>query len=127
MFKRAPNQEFVRLPMSVPSQLVWAPAELTPPAVSISKEQILDFGILIDGFDHFAPKLYAYGNDFQGRVHKDETIRYSLEITADGCVASQYQVLEVAWDGEWSDNLDQMERSLIIREVTERVMGPTTT
>lgn len=126
VFKRAPNQEFVRLPMAVPAQFVWAPAELTPPAIPLSKEQILDFGILIEGFDHFAPKLYSYANDFQGQVHRDETIRYSLEITADGYDAPRYQVFEVAWDGTWSDKLDQMERSLIIREVTDDVKGPTT-
>lgn len=127
MFKRASNQEFVRLPMAVPAQFVWAPAELTPPSIPLSREQILDFGILLEGSDHFVPKLYSYANDFQGRVHKDEVIRYSLEITADGYSTPQYQEFEVAWDGIWSDNLDKMERSLIIREVTEDVKGPTTT
>ena len=65
---RAANQEFVPLPMIVPAQFIWAPAQLTPSAITLSKEQIFDFGRLTDGSDCFEPTLYSYANDFRGRV-----------------------------------------------------------
>ena len=119
ILRRAPNQEFVPLPMVVPPQFVWAPAQLTPPEITLSKEQMVDFGRLTDGFDYFEPTLYFYANDFRGRVKSQEAIRYVLEIVADGFVASKYQVFEVAWDGKWSENLDEMGQSLTIREIHE--------
>jgi len=116
---RAANQEFVHLPMVVPAQFVWAPAQLTPSAITLSKEQIFDFGKLTDGSAYFEPVLYFYANDFRGRVKSQAAIRYVLEIVADGFVASKCQVFEVAWDGKWSENLDEMAQSLTIREVFE--------
>lgn len=124
IWRRAPNQQFVTLPMVVPSQFVWAPAQLTPPSIALSNEHIFDFGMIIEGFDHFAPVLYAYGNDFAGRVQKGQAIRYALEIVADGFIAPNYHVFEVAWDGNWSDNLDDMEHSLTIREITQEIQSP---
>jgi hypothetical protein len=105
--------------MAVPLQFVWAPAELTPPVVRISTEQILDLGYVIEGGDAFRPALYAYTNDFNGYVHAGEAVRYALEIVADRYVAKQYYIVEIPWNGEWTDNLDQMARSLPIREVEE--------
>ena len=57
-------------------------------------------------------------NDFQGHVGRDECVRFSLEIAADGYTAKRYQVFEVAWNGRWTDNLDHMSQNLVIREVT---------
>ena len=44
-------------------------------------------------------------------------MRYALEITADGFSAKHLQVFEVAWNGQWNDNLDVMSRNLTIKEV----------
>lgn len=116
---KAPNEEFVPLPMVIPHQFVWAPAQLTPSTVTLSKEGIVDFGRLIEGAESFEPVLYFYANDFGGRVKKGGAIRYVLEAVADGFVASHQQIFEVAWDGNWSENLDEMARSLTIRVVSK--------
>jgi len=117
IYRRGPDQQFHQLPMAVPLQFVWAPAELTPPVVRISAEQILDFGCIAENEDAFQPVLYSYTNNFDGYVHKNEAIRYSLEIIADRYMAKQYYTVEVAWNGVWADNLDEMARNLMIREI----------
>lgn len=43
--RRGPDGGFYPVPMSIPIQFVWAPAEITPPVVTIIKEQILRSGI----------------------------------------------------------------------------------
>jgi hypothetical protein len=43
------------------------------------------------------------------------------QIVAEGYTSKRYHVFEVAWNGEWSDNLDEMSRNLTIQEITESV------
>jgi hypothetical protein len=113
--KRGPDGSFIPLPMSVPMPIVWAPAELTPPIITLGKEQVLDLGFLEENTDKFTPRLYALPNDFKGFVHKDEAVRYFCEIVSDNYVSKKPTVVEVAWDGEWSDNLDQMSQHLVAK------------
>jgi hypothetical protein len=119
VFVRAANQEFVPLTMSIPGQFVWAPAGWTPPSITLSEDHIFDFGRIADGAEYFEPILYIYTNDFEGRVKQGQAIRYALEIVADGFLQPKCQVFEVAWDGIWTDNLEEMARHLTIREVTQ--------
>ncbi len=125
VLKRLPNQQFGVTPLAVPSQFVWAPAEITPASVTLSTEHTLDFGRVAEGSDRFEPVLYIYPNDFPGFVRAGEAVRYVLQVEADGFVAKQLHVFEVAWDGRWSDNLDSMARYLTIHEVKPEEAGVT--
>jgi len=116
--KRAPNGEFQPIPSySVPMPFVWAPAELTPPMITVVRDQVVDFGCLPKNAEHFRPCLYIYPNDFQGFVGPDEAARYFLEVVSDDFVSRKHLVVEVAWDGEWTDKLDDMKRHLVVRVV----------
>ncbi|OGQ88494.1 MAG: hypothetical protein A2512_10710 [Deltaproteobacteria bacterium RIFOXYD12_FULL_56_24] len=95
MNRRGPDGRFYPIPMSVPNQFVWAPAEITPPVVTLVKEQILDLGFITETEDKFIPTLYSYSNNFQGFVHKDEAVRYHLEIEATNFSSPCYQVLRL--------------------------------
>ncbi len=117
--QRGPDGEFRQIPMPIPMQYVWSPAPVTPPLVSISKEGYIDFGQLTEGGTYFKPTLYWYPNNFQGYVHKGDAVRYCLQVIADGYISEQYNAFEVAWNGEWDDNLDNMAQNLTIREISE--------
>ena len=117
MSKRGPDGIFHPLPMSVPSQIVWAPAEITPPVISIDDMHILDFGRLPEANPVFSPVLYSYANNFMGQVGPNEAIRYSLQIVSDKFISKNYQVFEVAWDGNWGDSKEKMKNHLTIREI----------
>lgn len=103
--------------MAVPLQFVWAPSEITPPVITISKEQVLDFGVISEGELRFVPLLYSYSNNFQGFVGPNDAVRFQLEIDATNYSPSKYQVFEVAWDGQLSFEPEQMAQHLRIREV----------
>ena len=105
--------------MSVPNQFVWAPAEITPPVVTLVKEQILDLGFITETEDKFIPTLYSFSNNFQGFVHKAEAVRYHLEIEATNFSSPRYQVFEVAWDGAWDFEPEKMQEHLRITEIKE--------
>lgn len=117
LYKKSTSNKFQEVKIFVPPQFVWAPAEITQPSVEISTEQILDFGRLIEKDDSFRPVLYSYPNNFQGYVKANETLRYALEIKADGFRAKHLQVFEVTWDGIWAGDLVKMGNHLIIKEI----------
>lgn len=121
--RKLTNGDFRNIPLPVTPSFVWAPAELTPPVINLSHEQTLDFGRVVEGDDKFSPVLNIYPNNFDGFVKKDECLRYSLEVVAEGFKTKKLQVFEVAWNGKWSDNLDKMENNLTIREINENNGG----
>jgi hypothetical protein len=115
--KRGPDNIFRSLPFPVPHQYVWSPSEITPTFVNIQKEHILDFGYLSEKAKFFQPVLYSYSNNFQGYLREGESIRYSLEIVADGFSSNKYFVFEVTWNGKWDESQEQMRKHLIIKEI----------
>jgi hypothetical protein len=106
-------------------QFVWSPAEFTPAVINVATDQTLDFGYVSEGAPHFVPRLAVLLNDFQGLVAANNAFRFSLEVCAEGYRAKKYQVFEVAWDGKWSTNLDEMAQHLRINEI-ESSNSPTT-
>ena len=114
--RRGSDQQFHPVPLAVPLQFVWAPAG-PPVSVTVSSEQTIDFAFLAEREFHVKPQLYVVPNGFQGLVGKNECVRFHLQISADGYFTRESQVFEVAWNGEWSDNLDVMSNNLRVREV----------
>ncbi len=121
IWRKVPNGAFQEVTLTVPLTFVWAPSEITPPYVTLVKEHVLDFGIVIEGQDNFRPVLFSYTNNFQGFIHANEVVRFGLEIVSDNFVSPRLQIFEVAWNGKWSDNLDVMAQNLQIQEVTNQV------
>jgi hypothetical protein len=117
--RRGPDGRFHPVKMSVPNQFVWAPAEITPPVVNLVKEQIFDLGYITEKEDKFIPTLYIYPNNFQGFVHRGESVRYYLEIEATNFSSHRYQVFEVTWDGLWDYEPEKMQHHLRITEIKE--------
>jgi hypothetical protein len=115
--RRGPDNTFLPVPLSVPWQFVWSPADITPSMITLVRENVLDFGFIVEGADAFIPKLYSYPNNFEGCVKKGDAVRYHLLIEATNYAPNAYQVFEVAWDGEWSYEPEKMERHLRITEV----------
>lgn len=120
MSRRGPDGKFYAVRMPVPPQFVWA---LMGPKASdeltITNERVFDLGRVQENGNGFEPSLYVYPNNFSGFVRKGEAVRYGLEINASNFVSQKVQVFEVAWDGQWSFEREQMQRHLTIREIAE--------
>jgi hypothetical protein len=107
--------------LPVPLQFVWAPAGFTPTLATVERDQTVDFGFVLAPAQNnapvFQPALYIIPNDFDGLVRPGQTVRYSLDIEAEGFVSETSYVYEVSWEGGWSDEPSTMAQSLKIREV----------
>lgn len=123
IWRRVPSGSFQEINLPVPLTYVWAPSEITPPYVNLRHDHVLDFGIVCEGQDFFRPVLLSYTNNFQGLVRANDVIRFGLEIVSDNFVSPRLQVFQVAWNGQWSDNLDVMAQNLQIAEVTDQVQA----
>ena len=117
--RRRPDGSFHPIHFPVPLQFIWPNEGDAPARVVVTKESILDFGRIAENSNQFYPLLYVYANNFDGFVRKGETIRYSLEIDASNFVSERPQIFEVAWDGVWCFESENMEQHLTIKEVTD--------
>ena len=109
--RRDPSGVFQPLPMSVPSQFTWAPSEVMPPTVTVLREQVVDFGYVAENSNRFIPRVYWMSNNFQGYVGPNEAMRFQVRIEAVN-FSSPIYVVEVSWDGQWSDNPATMRHHL---------------
>jgi hypothetical protein len=116
--RRLDDMQFHRVSFPVPQEFYWAPQSDGNRAVTITKERVFDFGKVVkrDG-SRFEPTLTFLPPNFNGFVGKKEAVRYYLEVDAEGFASRQSTVVEVAWNGIWSDERETMAQNLIIHTV----------
>jgi hypothetical protein len=119
--KRGPDGKFSKVPMPVPLEYMWAPAEpRRPRSRTVVRERVVDFGAVESGKFEFSPALYLYVASLgeHGYVRKDQAVRYYVEVDALNFVQRRPHVFEVSWDGVFDFSREKMEQHLRIREVT---------
>lgn len=119
IYKELPSGQFQNLPFNTNPSFIWTPAEITPQAINLVKEHAFDFGFLAENSSEFSPVLNVFPNNFQGFVGVGQKVRFSLQPSADNFLTEKYQVFEVAWNGQWTDNLENMIQNITIREINE--------
>jgi hypothetical protein len=112
--RRDPSGAFQPALLSFPLQFIWTPLEFTPVNITVLKEHIVDFAIINQGDNKFAPRLYVTPLNFRGYVGPNEAVRYQIQIEATNFVSETY-VIEVAWDGMWNADPNAMKQHLPVR------------
>jgi hypothetical protein len=119
LWRRSKAGRFEPAPMPVPFQLAWAPSESTPALMTIQSEQPFDLGFLrsptTEEVGRFQPALYHLPFDFRGFVLAGEAVRYALRVEADGMVDGHTRLVQISWDGQWSDDLGQLATHLSVK------------
>ncbi|MGA2145044.1 MAG: hypothetical protein ABSH49_08780 [Bryobacteraceae bacterium] len=117
--KLRPGDTYLPEHLAVPIQLNWAFASFHEQFPTVVQDDICDFGFLDQGAARFELALYVRPNNFKGYVAANETMRVSIVASGHNVQPSKPLVIEVAWDGKWSADKDEMRRHLVIREVKE--------
>lgn len=115
--RKHPDGEFHIDSFPVPRQFMWAPADLSPIMVDFRTDRIFDFGVLWFPDATYKPALYPQGGQLNPNVGRNEAVRYRLQVVADNLPHHKGQLFEVAFDGTCSEDIDEMSRHLVIREV----------
>jgi hypothetical protein len=61
--------------------------------------------------------VYHHIPGFLGYIKAGEAMRVYVIASADNFESKKPLVIEIAWDGKWSDKKDEMQQHLIIKEV----------
>lgn len=115
--KKAPDGSFVPESLIVPVQLTWPFPQFRELLPDIHAEEVCDLGYLDEGSQQFKLPLYVYPNNFRGFLSPNEAMRISLVASADNFTSKSPYVLEISWNGKWFDNLEEMRKHLVIKEV----------
>jgi hypothetical protein len=115
--KRTASGEFVHLPLVYRLPMVWTPMEPGEAERTVVDESTCDFGNLVQSGEPFRPCLRGTPNNFRGQVEKDSCVRFELVASGQNVFSPKPAVFEVSWDGQWTENQEEMQRHLVIREV----------
>jgi len=106
----------------VPLQLRWSSYSVPEmlPTIPTGEDFFCDLGHLETCGDQgkFTLDFYVNPSNINYKVEKGETIRVNLRASAHTLKKPRWPyVLEISWDGKWSNNDDERKRYLIIKEV----------
>jgi hypothetical protein len=116
--KRRPDGTYFPDPVIAPLQLTWAFPEFHDLFPTIATYDTCDFGCLDENSGRFTLSTYLTPNNFRGYVARGEAMRVDVIAAAHNVQSIKPLLLEVSWDGLWSADLDEMQRHLVIKEVT---------
>ncbi len=117
IWRKAADGTFMPETLAAELQLTWSFPQFNPVTPRIRDRRICDLGYLKQGDSHFKPSLYIYPNNFRGFVGAGDSVRLSIGVKAENFTSKKKLVVEISWDGVWDENLEQMERHLVVKEI----------
>jgi len=91
---------------------MWSFPSFTPLTPMVVRNQPADLGVLGKDADAFRPLPYFAPAYFNGDVAKDQSILYVVEVEAENFVPTDPVFIEVSWDGQWSEDPEEMRKHL---------------
>jgi hypothetical protein len=116
--KRLPDGRYLPEPLVAPLQLTWAFPQFHELLPTIATTDTCDLGFLDQGAEQFHLSLYISPNNFAGFLRPGDAMRVHLVARADNA-ETEPLMIEIAWDGQWSQDMDQLQRHLTVREISE--------
>jgi hypothetical protein len=116
--KKRPDGTYFPEPLIAPLQLTWAHPEFHELLPTVATSDTCDLGFLDEGAARFSLSLYIFPSNFPGFVESGESMRVSIIASGHNYESKQPLILEISWDGKWSSNMDEMQRHLVIKEVS---------
>jgi len=114
--KSAADGSFQGVALSGPLQLTWQYPNFHSLFPTIGPDDICDLGYLQkERFFKLSP--YFFPNNFQGFLETPGKMRVEVIAVADNAESNPL-LIEIAWDGQWSDDTIQMSKHLVIKEVS---------
>ncbi len=114
-----PNKNFRSIPLTVPRNFNWTPADLKNSAITFNDKAVFDLVKIESEDNSVVPCLNRYyrnsEGDFEGFIKQGEVKRYVIQITGDN-IPLRKQTFEVTWDGIWPETSGV---HLIIEEIVQ--------
>ena len=117
VFQPAADGSWVDRSFSGPLQLTWQFPQFHDQFPSISSFDVSDLGYIQSG-KQFILSPYVFPNNFKGVVAANQSIRVEALAVADNG-QSKPILIEISWNGNWSDETEEMSRHLVVKDVTD--------
>jgi hypothetical protein len=115
--KRAPDGSFVLEPLVYPLPLAWTPGEIKDFQRTVADTETCDLGFLDEKADNFRLSTLITPNNFKGYVRAGAALRARIVASGRDATSSKPLFLEIAWDGRWTVDRDEMKKHLVVKEV----------
>jgi hypothetical protein len=102
-------------PLSGPLQLTWQFQGSNPQFQTIGAESICDLGYLRKG-EPFTLSMLFHHISFDLKVRQGQKAIVVLIALSDEGESNELKI-EIAWDGEWSDDTDEIIRHMIVKQL----------
>ncbi len=99
--------------LSGPLQLHWM--HLLPQYRTIGPDEICTYANLVKG-KNFLLSPYIVPNNFVGFITSNQKMLIEVQAVADNS-ESKPLFIDISWDGQWSDDTNQMQQHLVVKEV----------
>ncbi len=91
-----------------PLPLLWAYSEVYGVQRTVGAEAVCDLGFIDEGASAFVLALAVRPNNVTGAIQRGQVARVHLVAEVDGYPQRESCVLEISWNGEWSDDAASM-------------------
>jgi len=115
--RRRPDGSFLAEHLVYPLTLIWTPMEVGDFQRTVGGIETCDLGFLDQGSDRFRISALIVPNNVHASVRANEAIRVQIAATGQNVTSSKPLFLEIAWDGNWTANREEMQQHLVIKEV----------
>jgi hypothetical protein len=116
--RRGPDGSFFAEALVYPLPLAWTPSELGDFQRTITDTETCDLGFLDQNADRFRLSTLIIPNKLQGWVRAGEAIHIRIVASGQNATSSKPLFLEIAWDGVWTTDRDEMQKHLVVKEIT---------
>jgi len=107
--------------LSGPLQLTWQFQGSNPQFQTIGAESTCDLGFLRQG-EYFTLSTLFKNISFDHTVKKGQKIIVYLMALSDEVESNELK-LEIAWDGTWSDDSDEIVKHMVVKQLDNRTSG----
>jgi hypothetical protein len=115
--RRRPDGSFLVETLVYPLPLIWTPMEVGDFQRTVSDIETCDLGFLDQNADRFRLSTLVMPNNVKGYVRSGEAIRIRIIASGQNTTSSKPLFIEIAWDGVWSANKEEMQNHLVVKEV----------
>jgi hypothetical protein len=115
--RRRPDGSFLVEPLVYPLPLIWTPMELREFERTITDTETCDLGFLDQNADKFILSTLITPNKLQGFVGQSDAIRVHIGASGRDGSSSKPLFLEIAWDGIWTGEREEIQKHLVVKAI----------
>ena len=117
ILKRTPDgASWQEMNFSKPVHVTWRWPDIVPPYTTVGPKQQSTFGYVVEGEQHFCLQLYWHPNNLDPKLPAKEPFRLEFKAVSD-VAESNVLLIEIAWDGQWKEGNEEMQKHLTIKEI----------